>query len=79
MSWLSTLSVFIESTFTERTTNVKRWGNPQQVAICCGFTDYSNFYRRFKHSYGCSPRDYLQQYSYSEKMKNQLNIYKTSK
>ncbi|GGB80862.1 MULTISPECIES: AraC family transcriptional regulator [Staphylococcus] len=58
---------------------LKDGGNPQQVAICCGFTDYSNFYRRFKHSYGCSPRDYLQQYSYSEKMKNQLNIYKTSK
>lgn len=37
---------------------LKKGENPQQVATNCGFTDYSNFYRRFKTSYGCSPRDF---------------------
>ncbi|MCG7339618.1 AraC family transcriptional regulator [Staphylococcus sp. ACRSN] len=37
--------------------------NPQQVASLCGFTDYSNFYRRFKTTYGCSPRNYLNNHS----------------
>ncbi|MBB2507855.1 HTH-type transcriptional activator RhaS [Staphylococcus cohnii subsp. cohnii] len=41
---------------------LKKGENPQQVATNCGFTDYSNFYRRFKTSYGCSPREFLQQY-----------------
>lgn len=41
---------------------LKKGENPQQVATNCGFTDYSNFYRRFKTSYGCSPRKFLQQY-----------------
>ncbi|MGY3480955.1 helix-turn-helix domain-containing protein [Staphylococcus cohnii] len=42
---------------------LKKGENPQQVATNCGFTDYSNFYRRFKTSYGCSPREFLQQYN----------------
>ena len=41
---------------------LKKGENPQQVATNCGFTDYSNFYRRFKTSYGCSPREFIQQY-----------------
>ncbi|WP_284730566.1 AraC family transcriptional regulator [Staphylococcus saprophyticus] len=41
---------------------LKNGHSPQQVAIQCGFSDYSNFYRRFKTSYGCSPRKYYQQH-----------------
>ncbi|RXJ07892.1 helix-turn-helix domain-containing protein, partial [Deinococcus metallilatus] len=41
---------------------LKNGENPQQVATHCGFSDYSNFYRRFKTSYGCSPREFSQQY-----------------
>lgn len=41
---------------------LKNGENPQQVATLCGFSDYSNFYRRFKTSYGCSPREFSQQY-----------------
>ncbi|HLR18323.1 MAG TPA: AraC family transcriptional regulator [Staphylococcus sp.] len=37
--------------------------NPQQVATLCGFSDYSNFYRRFKVSYGCSPSAYQRNYA----------------
>ena len=36
---------------------------PQQVAIQCGFSDYTNFYRRFKNVYGISPRAYCKQHN----------------
>ncbi len=36
--------------------------NPQrplnEVAICCGFREYSNFWRSFRNRYGVSPSDY---------------------
>ncbi|PHK49392.1 AraC family transcriptional regulator [Staphylococcus edaphicus] len=41
---------------------LKNGHNPQQVAMQCGFTDYSNFYRRFKTFYGCSPSSYFKQH-----------------
>lgn len=41
---------------------LKNGESPQQVAVLCGFSDYSNFYRRFKTTYGCSPRDYYKQH-----------------
>lgn len=36
---------------------------PQQVAIQCGFSDYTNFYRRFKNVYGISPQAYRKQHN----------------
>jgi len=42
---------------------LKNGHNPQQVATSCGFSDYSNFYRRFKVAYGCSPSKYYKQYT----------------
>ena len=34
-------------------------GTPaQEACITCGFSDYSAFYRAFRHVYGLSPRDY---------------------
>lgn len=30
----------------------------EEIAIACGFTDYSAFYRAFKKQYGISPREY---------------------
>ncbi|OEK70518.1 AraC family transcriptional regulator [Staphylococcus equorum] len=42
---------------------LKNGESPQQVANQCGFSDYSNFYRKFKTSYGCSPRDYYQKHA----------------
>lgn len=44
---------------------LKKGESPQQVANLCGFTDYSNFYRRFKSAYGCSPRDYYKHFNAS--------------
>ncbi|WP_436951320.1 AraC family transcriptional regulator [Staphylococcus xylosus] len=41
---------------------LKKGESPQQVAVLCGFSDYSNFYRRFKTIYGCSPKSYYQQH-----------------
>lgn len=43
---------------------------PQQVAIQCGFSDYTNFYRRFKNVYGISPRAYCKQHD--------KNLYKSN-
>lgn len=31
---------------------------PQETALQCGFADYSNFYRRFRAAFGCSPKEY---------------------
>ena len=30
----------------------------EEVALTCGFCDYSAFYRAFKKEYGISPREY---------------------
>lgn len=30
----------------------------EEIALTCGFTDYSSFYRAFKKEYGISPREY---------------------
>ena len=30
----------------------------EEIAIACGFNDYSAFYRAFKKQYGISPREY---------------------
>lgn len=32
---------------------------PTEIALRCGFRDYSNFYRVFCSVYGCGPREYL--------------------
>lgn len=32
--------------------------SPQEAAYQCGFSDYTNFYRRFKTAYGMSPRSW---------------------
>lgn len=32
--------------------------SPQDAAYQCGFSDYTNFYRRFKSAYGISPRSW---------------------
>ena len=34
---------------------------PGEVALRCGFQEYSNFYRAFRTHYGASPRSYLAQ------------------
>lgn len=34
---------------------------PQQAAAQCGFSDYANFYRRFRTAYGAAPRSWQQQ------------------
>lgn len=33
---------------------------PQDAAYQCGFSDYTNFYRRFRAAYGVSPRNWLE-------------------
>ena len=30
----------------------------EEVALTCGFCDYSAFYRAFKKEYGISPKEY---------------------
>lgn len=37
---------------------------PTEIALRCGFRDYSNFYRVFCSVYGCGPREYLKQESH---------------
>lgn len=45
-----------------RARNLMREGFPlMQVAMRCGFADYSGFYKAFRSAYGISPRDYLAQ------------------
>jgi len=45
-----------------RARNLMREGFPlMQVAMRCGFADYSGFYKAFRSAYGVSPRDYLAQ------------------
>ncbi len=45
-----------------RARNLMREGFPlMQVAMCCGFADYSGFYKAFRSAYGVSPREYLAQ------------------
>lgn len=45
-----------------RARNLMREGLPlMQVAMRCGFADYSGFYKAFRSAYGVSPRDYLAQ------------------
>jgi AraC-like DNA-binding protein len=45
-----------------RARNLMREGLPMmQVAMHCGFADYSGFYKAFRSAYGVSPRDYLAQ------------------
>lgn len=33
--------------------------SPKEVAISCGFNDYSNFYRAFRTKYGIGPREFV--------------------
>ncbi len=33
---------------------------PQKACFICGFTDYANFYRAFKKTYGISPKEFVQ-------------------
>ncbi|PKM39956.1 MAG: hypothetical protein CVV04_06700 [Firmicutes bacterium HGW-Firmicutes-9] len=45
-----------------RARNLMREGFPlMQVAMRCGFADYSGFYKAFRSAYGVSPREYLAQ------------------
>ena len=45
-----------------RARNLMREGQPMiQIALNCGFSDYSGFYKAFRNEYGVSPRDYLSQ------------------
>lgn len=45
-----------------RARNLMREGLPlMQVAMRCGFADYSGFYKAFRSAYGVSPREYLAQ------------------
>jgi len=45
-----------------RARNLMREGLPMmQVAMRCGFADYSGFYKAFHNAYGISPREYLAQ------------------
>jgi len=45
-----------------RARNLMREGLPMmQVAMHCGFADYSGFYKAFRSAYGVSPRDYFAQ------------------
>lgn len=45
-----------------RARNLMREGQPMiQIALSCGFSDYSGFYKAFRNEYGVSPRDYLAQ------------------
>jgi len=45
-----------------RARNLMREGSPlMQVAMRCGFADYSGFYKAFRSAYGVSPREYLAQ------------------
>ena len=45
-----------------RARNLMREGFPlMQVAMHCGFADYSGFYKAFRSAYGVSPREYLAQ------------------
>jgi len=45
-----------------RARNLMREGFPlTQVAMRCGFADYSGFYKAFRSAYGVSPRTYLAQ------------------
>ena len=45
-----------------RARNLLREGLPMiQIALNCGFSDYSGFYKAFRNEYGVSPRDYLAQ------------------
>ena len=45
-----------------RARNLMREGLPlMQVAMRCGFADYSGFYKAFRNAYGISPREYLAQ------------------
>ncbi len=45
-----------------RARNLMREGQPMiQIALNCGFSDYSGFYKAFRNEYGVSPREYLAQ------------------
>lgn len=47
-----------------RARNLMRNGQPLiQVALACGFSEYSGFYKAFRSEYGMSPREYLAQLS----------------
>ena len=45
-----------------RARNLMREGQPMTtIALSCGFSDYSGFYKAFRNEYGVSPREYLAQ------------------
>lgn len=57
---------------------LKEGGNANEVALKCGFSDYSCFYKAFKKNVGVSPREYVQGLSAPAAMTVNEEIYTTT-